>query len=423
MARRTRASIREPIRPKPVEKVELSEKHIKLRAALTILFLLVGAVFIAFGVSSCFSADSGWAEIKASSNETDCSGDFTLLYRLGAGDVSAGSENRALTALYSKASVTAYQLFTADEEFENVCNVAYINRHPNETIQVDPGLYRAFSEVCRSGDRSLYLAPVYYRYDDLFSCTDDSQTADFDPYQNPQVAQEYAEAAAWAKNTDAVDLKLLGGNQVCLHVSDEYLDWAEKNRAGGFIDFFWMKNAFIADYLANALIDGGYTHGCLTSFDGFARNLDESGEFYSFSLYDRAGQDVRPAAVMEYQGPKSLVYLRNYGISQLDQWHYYQYGSGEIRTPYLDVDDGLCKSSRNDLVCLSKEQSCAQVLLQIIPVYIADSFQEEAVGKWREKGISSVYCENGVIFYNDPELSFRGMYQDGTVAYRTELIK
>ncbi len=36
---------------------------------------------------------------------------------------------------------------------------------------------------------------------------------------------------------------------------------------------------------------------------------------YSFHILDRVGQDIYPAAVMEYSGPESLVYLRNYPVS------------------------------------------------------------------------------------------------------------
>lgn len=37
-----------------------------------------------------------------------------------------------------------------------------------------------------------------------------------------------------------------------------------------------MKNAFITDYVADVMIDNGYTLGSLTSYDGFTRNLDQT---------------------------------------------------------------------------------------------------------------------------------------------------
>ncbi len=50
---------------------------------------------------------------------------------------------------------------------------------------------------------------------------------------------------------------------------------------GSFIDFSWMRNAFIADYLAEGLAARGFGKGALTSFDGFARNLEQGGEDFS----------------------------------------------------------------------------------------------------------------------------------------------
>lgn len=417
MARQTRMRQREAVRPKPVQKVELSEEHLKLRTVLMIVFLLIGVTAIGLGVSFLFGTDSGWREIEASSAGVNCAGDFTLLYRLGEEGIPASQENRAIAAVYSAAAERGYRLFTADEEFEDLPNVAYLNSHPNQEVEVDEGLYKAFAQIQEAGDRSLYLGPVYARYDDLFDCSDDSQTVDFDPYENPEVKAEYAEAAAFARDSGSVDLELLGGNRVRLKISKEYLAWAKENGASRFLDFSWMKNAFLADYLAEALIESGYTRGCLSSFDGFVRNLDGSGEPYSLSLYDRVGETVYPAAVMEYTGPVGLVYLRDYGLSEPDRRHYYQYADGTIRTSYLDVQDGLCRSSRGDLLCWSREEGCAQVLLQMIPVYIAEEFQEKKLDRLLEDGIYSVYAKDRKIICNDPQAAFRGLYQGDDATY------
>ncbi len=409
------------LRQKPVEKVELSEKHIKLRAVLTVAFLIIGIAAIVYGVSSFFGADAGWAEIESVSQNLHCGDDFVFLYELGRDGVSAAAEKKAVTGLYSQATTQAYKLFSNDAEFEDVQNIYTINRCPNEEIEVDEGLYRAFSLLESQGDRSLYLAPVYAQYGDLFTCNDDSQTVDYDPYVNEEVAASYREIAAFANDKASVDLELLEGNKVRLKVSQEYLDYAKENGISSFIDFFWLKNAFVADYLADFMVSGGFTHGCISSYDGFARNLDGSGTPYSLGLYDRSEGALYPAAVMEYTGPAAAVSLRNYPLSSQGLQQYYQYDSGEIRTSYLDVKDGLCKSSRDGLTCYGKEKSCAQLLLRMIPIYIADSFQKEQLAALKEEEIYSVYCENRKVLYNDPTLTISNLYQ-ADVRYEAELV-
>ena len=98
-----------------------------------------------------------------------------------------------------------------------------------------------------------------------------------------------------------------------------------------------MKNAFITDYVADVMIENGYTLGSLTSYDGFTRNLDltsaitkfkcRSGCFrdsrrkcdYSFNLYDRQGNIIYPAGVMHYNGAESIVSLHNYPMSDKEK--------------------------------------------------------------------------------------------------------
>lgn len=184
-----------------------------------------------------------------------------------------------------------------------------------------------------------------------------------------------------------------------------------------------MKNAFIVDYLADLMIENGYIRGAISSYDGFNRNLDEREQSYSFNILDRVGQDIYPAAVMEYNGPESIVYLRNYPVSDQDQAHYYEMKSGEIRTAYIDGKDGLSRTVRNDLVAYSSEKGCAEVLLTMIPVYISDSFDASALEKWTADGIYSIYCEKRVIHYNDEKLTLKQLYQKDDLVYTAVLAK
>lgn len=58
-----------------------------------------------------------------------------------------------------------------------------------------------------------------------------------------------------------------------LEVSEEYQNWMAENGYETYLDFYWMKNAFIVDYLADLMIENGYIRGAISSYDGFNRNL------------------------------------------------------------------------------------------------------------------------------------------------------
>lgn len=403
--------------PKPVEKIQLSDQKTKLRLALVILLVLVAAGAFVYGVMSGLGKDSGWTTIEVNSSAgLNCGNEFVFQYYLGASGLSATAESKQISALYTDAMVKAYQLFTNDGESGNLHNVYYINRHPNEEIEVDALLYRAF-ETCEAyGNRNLYLAPVYEQYDSLFYCNEDWETESFDPLQNEELAVSFAELSAFARDAGQVEVQLLGDNRIRLYVSEDFLKYAEETYISSFIDFYWMKNAFIADFIADVMLENGYTRGSISSYDGFIRNLDDSGTGYSFNLYDRVGQNVYPAAVMQYTGSVSIVYLRDYRMNSLDFQHYYEFADGRIRTAYLDVADGLSKAAVPNLVSYSESESCANLLMQMIPAYITDSFNRENLPAY------SVFCEDGVVYHNDPDLKLTDLYEDDRISYKSSCL-
>lgn len=409
---RTRNPGRSAPHPKPVEKIRLSENHLWLRVILTALFLVAGAFFIASGVSQLSAKNAGWNVIEASSSERNCGDDFLFRYCLGEGDKSATAEYKALTRCYSEAVTKAFQLFTGNVEYENICNVYAINRHPNQELTVDEALYQAFSRVQRSGDRRLYLGPVYEQYRGLFSCTEEYQTVEFDPRQNPSIEAYFGTVAAFANDPDAVDLELLGENRIFLKVSEEYLAFAEENEIESFIDFDWMKNAFIIDYLADTLTDYGFRLGYLTSIDGFTRNLDPRGESYVFRFYSRKGAEKDTPVALPMISPVSIVSLRDFPMAETDNRHYYTFTSGEIATAFLDPKDGMSKSATESLVSYSRGLGCSEILLQTAPVFIAEELNTDALSALAKKGVYSLWWEGTSIEHNDSSLTLPSASED-----------
>lgn len=410
---RTARDNRDRPHPKPVQKIELSEGNVKQRLIAVVVVLVVGAAALAYAVNQLLTPDMGWQTIKAGSTDgATCAGEFVFLYELGAAGGSVTAESKAVSALYTDACRKMYQLYHTQESFEGVVNLREINLHPNEPLMVDEALYRAFETVQRHGDRTIYLGPVYARYNDLFNCLDDAQLVDFDPYLSGEVREEYAAAAAFACDPAAIDLCLLGDGQVCLYVSEEYLAYARRAGIERFLDFGWLTNAFVVDYLADVMTENGYTHGSISSYDGFSRNLDGRGLSYAQNVYDyEEGFFASPLAVMQYEGPMAITYLRDYPINDADSQRIYQLRTGELRSCYLDPADGLCKSAAHDLICYSAAAGCAEIALQAAPIYVAETLDIQALETLASSGIQSVRCEDRTVRGTDPELTLTGLYE------------
>lgn len=405
-------------RPTPVQRIELNEDNMGRRLIAAGVFLVIGAALLAYSVMNFLALPAGWQTIQANgTGEVSCAEELTFLY-----DAGSSAEAKAVAELYTAACQKAYRLFNSGQEFEGVANLYSLNRRPNEALSVDGSLYEALAAVTDGGRRELYLGPVYARYGDLFFCQDDTQLANYDPRLSEDVAREYQAVLAFANDPQSIELELLDENRVRLRVSEDYLAYAERAGIERFIDFDWMRNAFVVDFLAGELTAGGFTKGVLSSYDGFTRNLDSREDTYDYPLYHRKDGAISFAANMCYRGPVSLVCLRDFPTSERDFRRYYTLRNGEVRTVYLDAADALCKNAVSSLVCYSRELGCGQLLMAMIPAYIADVFREDEIAALSARDIQSVFCQGMVVSHTDPGLVLTDLATENGVCYTEKLI-
>ena len=390
-----------------MQKVQLSEKNVGRRIVLVVLFLAIGSGFLVYGFMNFLRGDSGWREISVKAgSELNCSEDFTLKYNVGAGGVSAGGEAKALSLIYTDAAVKGYRLFNIDESFDDVTNLYDINQHPNEVMTVDPVLYDALKKVSDANCREIYLGPLYASLENLCMSNDDAVAAQFDPEKDDDAAEEAAAVAAFAQNPDDISMEFPGENQVCLHVSDAYQAYAAEMGYTAYLDFFWMKNAFLIDYLADTIRGEGYQLGIISSKDGFVRCLDETGEKeYQYPLYHLSGNEIQSHGTMTYEGPKSIVFFHAYQAGSPDTYRYYQYQDGTMRTPYLSASDGKDHTAASELLVYSGEYGCADTLLAALSDYQAESLSGESLKTLASQKIYSVWFENNEIQTTDEKFS------------------
>ena len=385
---------------------ELSDKNRTVRWVLIIILLVVAAVSLTAGLTSALKTPDGWQTVTGNATGLNCGEDFVLQYNYGAGTLSATAESKALVTLYGKVLEDAWKLFYNEAGSTDLTGLYAINQRPNQQITVDSGLYAALEQAVLSDSRALYLAPLYAEYDRVFRSQSENEARESDPGQNAE-QRAYAQALAdFAADPQAVQLVLGENSTVTLQVSQEYLDFAETNALRYLLDFGWMRNAFIADYIAAALTANGFTNGYIASADGFTRNLDQMGNSYRLTLFNRDGFDIDLAGVMEYSAPKSLMVLRNYPMYESEFHRYYTFSDGRIVTGMIDPADGQCKSATNNLVAYSDHHSCGQLALQVMPVYVADTLSEDALNTLADQGIESVWFSGKQLMHTQEDLNF-----------------
>ena len=385
---------------KPVEhktiNIELPSSRIKLRVVLVVLLIVLAVSSFAFGINSLLSTDSGVTEITVLSGDMNAGSSFTFYYYLGYDGADAADERREVRSVYTEAATDALPLFDASIESDD--GLYAVSRHPNEDITVDPALYSALGEIVESGTRYIYLAPLYAQYGALMSSMTDDEAAQYDPRLDAAQGEFFSAVAAFASDSASVDIELLGDNNVRLNVSDAYLTYAEANGIDAYVDLAWMRNAFIADYIADVLTDAGYTRGALISDDGFMRCMDtETGTEYSFNFTHRDGNTVTTLSTLQFSGNVSLACLRDYPREGVNDGDYYQYADGTLRSLYLDPADGLDRSSIPEMCGYTFNMGCAELTLKLAPLFIAETLNIDELEMLENSGISVYYTKDGTL--------------------------
>ena len=382
---------------------ELSDKNRTVRWVLIAILLAVAVVAVIVGMLGALQTPAGWQTVEASSNELNCSEEFVLQYEYGAAGISPSNESKALEQLYGKVAEDARKLFYNEAGASELAGIYALNRSPNQEIAVDKALYTALEQVVASGNRAIYLAPVYAQYDRVFYSENATIAEDCDPGQNEDQRTFVQTLADYARSAEAVQLVLNDG-KVTLQVSEDYLAFAREQEIEFFVDFGWMRNAFVADYIAAKLTEGGFTNGYIASVDGFTRNLDQRKTVFSQNIFDKGDDGIDLVAVMDYTAPQSLVFLRSYPMYDLDARRYYSFAGGRTVTAMIDPADGQSKTAADTLVAYSAELSCGEIALRVMPVYVADTLSEDALNALTEQGIYSVWFDGKQIKYNQEDL-------------------
>lgn len=375
--------------PAPVKKIQVSDTHFSRKVILLAVFVAIAIVSIGFGIYYAVTKEAGWRVMEVRPGKPSCAQDFVLTYRLEGSRREATAEYKDLEALYTQAVVEAYRLFDWSASGSELAKI-----RPNQTVTVDENLYEALKLVKNYESRLIYLAPVYQAYQRVFTAESEAEASLYDPLTDADTKAFVTELAAFANDPAMIDLEILPEKQVRLQVAEAYLQYAADHEITVFLDFGWTRNAFVADYLARRLSQAGHTRGYLASYDGFTRNLDSGA--YTTRLFH--------GALVEYQGPMSMVHLRSYPIDDRDRWHYFAFSDGHIVAAMVDPADGMSKSATEDLLGYSQEKGCGELLLTLAPVYLQDTLDTAALERFAQEGIFSAWLEETVFKTTDTGL-------------------
>ena len=401
---------------RPVERIELSEKHKTLRLILTVVFLAIGVTALVLAVRRYFSVGTGWRTVDVNQiPPMGSSSELELQYDLSGGGAAASALYKRVAAVYTDAVAEGEQLFDCMAEEAGAEGLQNVNLHPGETVEVHPALYEAFELLEKADSRFLYYAPLYSLRRDLLACSEDWEARAFDPASDEDAGRFAREAAAFAEDPGAVSLDLLGEDRVRLNVSREYAAFAEENGVTAYLDFFWLKNAFLVDYCAQRLRAEGLTAGMLSSADGFVCSLGGSAEEFRIRIPDLADGTVYPAASIPCTGAMQASCLRLFPVGEDAYGRFYAADDGTVYTRF--VSGTGAEPVLPAVTGFSRTAGCAEIALRLLPAM----WEEDPLPVLEtlpEAGIEYAYCADRTVFLSDASLPLEDLLEGEGFAYR-----
>lgn len=404
----------------PVEKVELNEKNIKLRVVLFIVLLVIGIVAIGFGVSFLFAKESGWYAINPEYASKTTGSGFAFYYYLEDEGFFKKTERSAVTSQYSTSMDRAYMLFN-NLEFAETNNLATLNKNPNKEFIVDPALYSVLEKLKTAGVRNHFLAPLYSVYYNIYNTENDVFLTEYDPLLNSEMHAFFDSVLGYINDTSKIDLVLLGENKVRLFVSEDYIDFARKENITSFVDFGWMTNAFVVDYVADKMVEKGFNKGSFSSSDGFIRNFCSTNDSFYANIYDVVENDIYHSATFKYNKNMSIISYKGFILSPADKGRYYLTDNGKLYTPYVSTVDGLTKATAPYLLVYSDSNKCVDLLVKTISSYVGESLDTEELALLSSSSVYYVYCKDSKVLTNDESAVFVDVFKDDLIEYTVEV--
>lgn len=348
----------EKISPKPVkaekkkkEKQPETEQQRKRKLIIKIIaavaaFAAAAAAF-ATGITSYMHRDPGFYHI-----DTDPVADAMLYQKeLMLTCYFDGKSTEIRTAMtetrreYSAALSHIYKLLDHQNTYNGYVNIAYINAHRGEEIELDPVLYDILmraKELTSEGCFNMFAGALNKEWNSVLTLAD---AADYDPKANDNEAERISAIAEKTADISNFSLETVSEaeRKVIFTVSQDYLDFIENYELSkNVIDLGFLKTAFEIEYTAGRLEEAGFTNGYLASSDGSItlalKGLGDGGVFLEYTLYEN---EPAQACRMKMKAGAAFSHYRTFPLE--DAWGYYTVSVGSeahLCHPHYNYQNG-----------------------------------------------------------------------------------
>ncbi len=405
--------------------IKLDRKWIIIAAVALLVAIAATVITVVLVKRANEGSTAGWQEIKPEGIDSAIADMFIFNYDVGEDD-----NVKELAELYGSTLKYAYAIFDAnglpdDDTLDaSVIGLSSLNLSAGVPISVSPELYSALDLMRADSSRTLFLGPLHEIYREVFTSHNPSLAASIDPMKNAEKARFCSEIASFAAGDQGIRYDLTQDNTVVLHIDAAYHDMLDSVGTRNYLDFGWMRDAFIVDTVAESLASAGYTNGTVASYSGFTRNVStDSEQDYSFGLYDLYRNNVYCAASISYKGAISTVTYKAFSMNANDKKLVYEYSNGDVTHGYLNATDGMPLAACDMMLFHSAEKSCAEIAVETAELYITETEDKDRIEQLQSYGIGAVWCDGTTINYTSDDISIYDLFSSDSLKIYYNTVK
>jgi len=366
------------------EDYKISTKNMPLKLAGFILSFAIALTAIGFGVSKLIEKDEGYYDISESAvdDATGYGNGFELHYYLQGTNSEIKEQNRQLESIYSTTLERAYKLLDPINEYDNYINIAHINNHPGETIEVSDELAYvladALSKTGAGEGYNMFAGPLYAHWNSILILEEESE---FDPVNNSEEKERISSLASVLGSIDNFSLEV-NDNKVTFNPSASVTTFLKDNEESqAIIDLNLLKDSYIIKIVADELEKAGYTNGYLVSESGIVHNLSahSNGEFAFYSV-DKTeyvnSTDIEKTAAVQMSGVYTVTAGASFSgfrmfaiLDNEDLYHIVETEDGDIfRSPFANTKPEGTYNYYDSLYAVSEDGDIVKATYELVKI-------------------------------------------------------
>lgn len=310
------------------KKKKLTEKQSMIvRAVIFVIALGLAIWAFAKGTVEIGLKKPGYQNITADADEDAImfAKGFDLEYWLDGSSNEIKRGINTLKSLYSPMLCLMYKQLDVEKEYNGMTNLATINAHIGEEIEVSDTLLEilkdAYARTLEEQGFNMFAGALYSHWRSILMLEDPTA---FDPLSD---ADEAARIARLAEATsDLGNFRMTVTDEakrlVRFDISSQYLELLrEQEESFSIIDLNVMREAYIADAVCSQLEDRGYSNGYLCTPSGMIVSMSghKGGEY---CLYGFDGAAIVREGTMDIEPGRAYCGLRSFPLVDKERSYY-----------------------------------------------------------------------------------------------------